>query len=101
MLLSNFKLGISSGLIFTWLNLGEYLYNINFVDDIILFPVTGCLMTASWYLAYRSYRQLKAIKRGKTHEKYLKAARSGDISRLRRFVLSNPVEAAKHISCRS
>ena len=97
MILANLKFGISSGLTFTWLNLGEYLYNNNSFDDIVIFFAIGCLMLLSLYMAYRSYRQLESIKRAETHEKYLKAAQSGDISKLRRLIISNPVEAASHI----
>ena len=98
MLLTNIKLGVSSGLSLVFLEVGRYVDDANLLNEHILLPLLTLFAVISFSVAIKSYKRLKLLKKVETRNKYFRAIESGNISNLRRLIISNPIEASNYIS---
>lgn len=105
MLWLNLKLGFFSGSFFLWIRIGEYLYKGEKINNAILFIALSVLLILSLCMSYYTFIQIKKMTERDTRLKYISAAysviRNGNISKLRRLAMSNPIEASRYIKIKS
>ena len=95
------KLALSSGSTFAWLKVGEYFHNYEVFSDMYIFLLTTILFLLSLLMTFKFYKDIKKLKSEIAREKYFHAAQSGDISKLRRLIISNPVEASHYVKIKT